>query len=234
MAGPLTKMEEDVVIDPDQLEEATQEEEDTEMEATTALPKPNFPQLSAQEMSGRIGEKRKIPVPAHRYTPLKECWIKIYKPIVEHMKLDIRMNLKSRCVELRTNERTTDSGALQKAADFVKAFMWGFEVDDAAALLRLDDLYLESFDINDVKTLKGDHLSRAIGRISGKGGKTKFTIENVSKTRIVLADSKVHILGSFQNIKIARNSICNLIMGSPPGKVNGQLRTVASRVAERF
>jgi len=126
----------------------------------------------------------------------------IYTPIYEQMMIDIRMNLKPRKIELKTRHDTPDISNLQKCADFVHAFMLGFDVIDAIALLCLDELYVESFEIKDVKTLRGDHLSRAIGRLSGKLGKTKFSIENASKTRIVIADAKIHILGSFVTLRL--------------------------------
>jgi len=197
--------------------------------SSTPLFQPETPSTTTH-----ILESRKVSIPPHRMAPLKTAWPKIYPPLVEHLQLQVRMNLKAKAVELRTSKSTTDSGALQKGEDFVKAFSLGFDVDDAIALLRLDDLYIETFEIKDVKTLQGEHLSRAIGRIAGKDGRTKFAIENASRTRLVVADSKIHILGGFKNIHIAREAVVSLILGSQPGKVYANLRTVASRMKERF
>lgn len=174
----------------------------------------------------------KVPIPTNRMTPLREDWLRIYTPLVQHMRLQVRFNPQARCVEMRNSEHTKDTGSLQKGLEFVKAWALGFAVEDALVLLRLDDIYIDSFEIKDVKTLSGDHLSRAIGRIAGRSGKTKNTIENSSRTRIVLADTRIHILGSYRNIRVAKDAIVSLILGSTPGTVYTRLRNVAGRLAE--
>ncbi|GJJ09327.1 pre-rRNA-processing protein pno1 [Clathrus columnatus] len=194
--------------------------DDSKIEAPTS--QITFPELPASaQLSHAKAETRRIPIPPHRFTPLRKDWINIFSPLTEMCGLQVRMNTVRRCVEMRTSKHTKEIGALQRGADFVKAYSLGFEVNDALALLRLDDIYLDSFEIKDVKTLHGDHLARAIGRIAGHEGKTKFTIENTSRTRIVLADT------------IAKDAVVALILGSPPGKVYANLRTVGARMKQR-
>lgn len=172
-------------------------------------------------------EIRKVFIPPNRLTPLKSNWNSIVAPIVQNLSLNMRYNPANRCVEVRGGE--DQSQLLQKAEDFIKAFAFGFDVQDAIVLLRLDDMYIDSFEVKDVKTLSGEHLSRAIGRLAGKGGKTKAIIENTSKTRIVIADSKIHILGSYKNIRVAKDALVSLIQGSTPGKVYTKLRAIKAR-----
>jgi hypothetical protein len=48
-------------------------------------------------------EFRRIPVPAHRMSPLRRDWVAMYTPMVEHLGLQVRMNEKRRCVEIRVS-----------------------------------------------------------------------------------------------------------------------------------
>eukprot|EP00566_Odontella_aurita_P037471 CAMPEP_0113537472 /NCGR_PEP_ID=MMETSP0015_2-20120614/6846_1 /TAXON_ID=2838 /ORGANISM="Odontella" /LENGTH=281 /DNA_ID=CAMNT_0000436973 /DNA_START=143 /DNA_END=989 /DNA_ORIENTATION=- /assembly_acc=CAM_ASM_000160 len=204
---------------------------DGEQQAQQAVAdQPTFQRLNAMKARRGRSEYRRVRCPAHRYTPLRENWEHILTPLVEYLRLQVRFNTKTRSVEMKTSSHTADAGALQKGADFVSAFMLGFEVQDAVALLRLDDLYLESFQVTDVKLLRGDHLSRAVGRVAGQAGKTRFAIENATRTRIVIADTRIHMLGACANVRVARNAICDLILGAPPGKVYNNMRNVAKRM----
>jgi RNA-binding protein PNO1 len=53
-----------------------------------------------QKKDGKF-EMRKIHVPPNRFNPLKDNWMKIYTPVVDYLKLQIRFNLKSRNIELK-------------------------------------------------------------------------------------------------------------------------------------
>lgn len=65
------------------------------------------------------------------------------------MKIQVKMNTKVKCVEMRSCENTEEVSALQKSEEFLRAYMCGFDLQDAIALLRLEDLYLETFEIKD-------------------------------------------------------------------------------------
>merc|ERR1739838_827551 len=94
----------------------------------TAPKRPNLPEISSEKLVSTKSDLRKVPVPPNRYTPLKENWMKIFTPVVEHLQLQIRFNLKTRHVEIKAGKETQDIANVQKAADFVKAFINGFDV----------------------------------------------------------------------------------------------------------
>lgn len=76
------------------------EEDDLPVASISGEPanKPSFPALSAYELNGKMVQFRRVPVPQHRMTPLKTGWLALYKPVTQNLKLDMRMNLKTRKV----------------------------------------------------------------------------------------------------------------------------------------
>lgn len=57
---------------------------------------PRFGKLSAvQASAGNRVEYRRVRCPPHRYTPLREHWEQILTPLVEYLKLQVRMRSSS-------------------------------------------------------------------------------------------------------------------------------------------
>jgi RNA-binding protein PNO1 len=208
-------------------------EEEIVIEKDILIPLGDQPHQKNTESKDHF-EMRSVTIPPNRLTAVRNNWDKICETIVQNMKLQIRMNTKKKSVDVRECDQTEDKSSIQKTYEFLKAYMLGFTLDDSIALLRLDDLFVESFLIKDVKTLHGDHMSRCIARLSGEKGKTKHAIENATKTRIIIADTKIHLMGSYNNIRSARDALCSLILGTPPSKVYSQLRFISKRLNEQF
>uniref|UniRef100_A0A915DED4 Uncharacterized protein n=1 Tax=Ditylenchus dipsaci TaxID=166011 RepID=A0A915DED4_9BILA len=68
---------------------------------------------------------------------------------------------------------------------------------------------------------------------SGKDGRTKFTIENVTKTRIVLADSRFISWEPTKSSSCSSYSLC-FDHGNTTNKIYGNLRNLSSRISERL
>jgi hypothetical protein len=108
------------------------------------LPVTVVPQLPQDEV-------RKIIVPSRRIGPLRETWKELIAPLVTHMGLQVRFNTQTKQIELKVGPATKDIAAIQKGQDYCRAFVLGFELKDAVALLRMDDLFIDGFDVDDVK-----------------------------------------------------------------------------------
>lgn len=135
-AKPPTAEDEEILIDVDGADVAPP------TEAPVFGPAP-----ASAGQSSLKSETRRVAIPPHRMTPLKKEWINIFGPLTEMLGLQVRMNVQRKCVEIRvrlhiclfsepvliffvqTSKHTKELGALQKGADFVKAFALGFDVN---------------------------------------------------------------------------------------------------------
>lgn len=82
---------------------------------------PAFTPLSASQLVlDRKDEFRRVTIPLHRITPLKKEWAQIYAPLVEMVHLQVRFNMKRKCVELKV--RPTGGGrARRRASEYRRA-----------------------------------------------------------------------------------------------------------------
>ncbi|KAM0674972.1 pre-rRNA-processing protein pno1 [Gurleya vavrai] len=173
---------------------------------------------------------RSVNIPVYKINFFKSNWLQIYTPLVDLFDLQVRFNLQTKAIDLRS----TSTNDLERCAQFINTLLYGFLIEDAIKILKSKDLFIESFRVQDVKRLANDHLARAVGRIIGREGKIKKAIEEATNTKTVIRDYEIFILGSVGNIEVCKRAICKLIMGSDPAKVCHSLNNVTDKIKDRI
>jgi len=109
--------------------------------------------------------------------------------------------------------RGDDGIALMTAQNIVRAVGRGFNPDFAFALLE-EGNYFEMLDIDDFSRKNKKSRIRMKARVIGSDGKARKTIEEITNTHVVVYGKTIAIIGTYENIGLARKAFESLLRGS--------------------
>jgi len=97
------------------------------------------------------------------------------------------------------------------ALDVLNAVALGFSAHQALTLLEADTQLKV---INLKKYVKESSFKRIMGRIIGQKGKTKKKIEQTTDVKISIKNSRVGVLGDYNDVNIVTEAIMKIIEGA--------------------
>ncbi len=97
----------------------------------------------------------------------------------------------------------------------LKAILEGFLPPKAYKLFN-DDVFLDIVDLDASFYRKDNQIERAKARIIGEAGSAKKKLEELTGTFInVSSKNQIAIIGSFEDLKLAKEAILRLLEGAP-------------------
>ena len=139
---------------------------------------------------------------------------KVKREIEEKLQVELRIESEEGGVEITLGEKATDPSLLFRAKDIVTAIGRGFTPESAFRLIRNEDAIFDFIDLRDIFGRSDSDIKRVKGRIIGQEGKTRRTIEELSEADVVVYGHTIGIIGTFEQVNIARTAIQMLIEGS--------------------
>lgn len=170
-----------------------------------------------------------LKIPERRIHILQDKEGKIKKEIEEYTRTIIEFDDTSVSIEHAENGDALDE---LRARNVVLAIGRGFSYIDSLALLS-DDTVLEVISLSDYAKGK-NQLMRIRGRIIGREGSSKNILEKSSNCKIAVCGKTVSIIGKYENVSAARESIMMLVHGSTHGASYRAIERVARRRAMQF
>jgi ribosomal RNA assembly protein len=144
---------------------------------------------------------------------------KTKKHIEDKLGVELQIDSEAGDVSITMAEKAEDPSMLFKAKDLVTAIGRGFSPEHAFRLVRDEEAMLDLIDLRSVFGKSDADIKRIQGRIIGTNGKTRRIIEELTDTNVSVFGHTVGIIGTMEQIQIAREAIEMLIKGSMHGTV---------------
>ncbi len=107
-----------------------------------------------------------------------------------------------------------------RVKEVIKAFGRGFGIDDALALLD-ENFYLE---VIEIESKSKNRINVLKGRVIGREGGTKKIIEKISETKLSIYGKTISIIGRWEGVQIAKETVDLILSGSKHSTVYRFLR----------
>lgn len=144
---------------------------------------------------------------------------KTKKHIEEKLSVELQIDSEAGDVIIALAEKADDPSTLFKAKDLVTAIGRGFSPEHAFRLVRDEEAMLDLIDLRSVFGKSDADIKRVQGRIIGMNGKTRQIIEELTDTSVSVYGHTVGIIGTVEQVQIAREAIEMLVKGSMHGTV---------------
>jgi ribosomal RNA assembly protein len=141
------------------------------------------------------------------------------KSIEDKLSVELQIDGEAGDVNILMKEGATDPSMLFSAKDVVTALGRGFSPEHAFRLVRDEEAVLDILDLRAVFGKSEADIKRVKGRIIGMNGKTRGIIEELTDANVAVYGHTVAIIGTMDQLQVAREAIEMLIKGSMHGTV---------------
>jgi len=155
-----------------------------------------------------------VRIPRERVGVLVGADGKVKQHIEEKLGVKLEVESDSGGVTATLSGEVTDPSLLFKAKDVVTAIGRGFAPEHALRLIRDEEAIFDLMDLRDTFGRSESDIKRVKGRIIGMNGKTRRLIEELTSADMVVYGHTVGIIGTFEQVNVARSAVQMLIDGS--------------------
>jgi ribosomal RNA assembly protein len=138
---------------------------------------------------------------------------KVKRDIEERLQVKLEIESEGGGVEIIMDEKSTDPSLILRAKDVVTAIGRGFAPEQAFRLMRNEETAFDFIDLRVIFDRSESDIRRIKSRIIGMNGKTRRTIEELTEADVVVYGHTVGIIGTFEQVDVARNAVQMIIQG---------------------